>query len=696
MIPETFPNFIVPGREAEMASLRRLMWLHYVPAGPLATLWDEWISGPSLWPALRDERRMHTIRDRWRTALAGRIMDPEGYVATHQHASIAHQLGWPFPFWAQGGPKTWGWHFSLEGVPGGWHGTEEKTQEGWTLDNAADEGIHDGAWNLSLTGPGASAATPAFVVDVLQSPFLQLRWKANGLGNAQPYIEWTTNEAPAFGPERRMYFPPVESDAFVYTMIPVFKHPEWRGEITRLRIQFGNRDGGSAIGIQALFTQYDTRHNINNANFVRGCANYFLWTRDVNFLREQIDRMRTAVRYVMTEYRTVEEHVVVTSYVGHCGRSGVRWDDQGNKATHPGVGIGNNYWDLLPMGHKDAYATLHFYDALGSMAAIERAVAAHPEWDVPAGVLTLDPQALDQHAADLKRKGNQVFWNDATGRFVCGIDVDGHGHDYGFTFLNLEAVYYDFATPEHAESIMRWVCGERTVAGDTSQGEDIYHWRFGPRATTKRNIDYYGWFWSRPETIPWGGQVQDGGAVLGFSYHDLMARLKTRGADNAAQRLAEVLEWFDDVTDAGGYRAYYDGTREGTLQGEGTAGGLGLDKEFFESLLVPQVVLDGFLGFEPTAEGFRVNPQLPSAWPELAVTRIHLHRAVLTLRAMDRAIEVTFEEAPPADAPPLTVELPRGPWRACRKADGDWRPCDGRFAHLPQVKGVTYRLERTS
>ncbi len=38
---------------------------------------------------------------------------------------------------------------------------------------------------------------------------------------------------------------------------------------------------------------------------------------------------------------------------------------------------------------------------------------------------------------------------------------------------------------------------------------------------------------SKPEKIPWGYQVQDGGAVLGFSYHDLMSRLIVDGADDA-------------------------------------------------------------------------------------------------------------------------------------------------------------------
>ena len=71
------------------------------------------------------------------------------------------------------------------------------------------------------------------------------------------------------------------------------------------------------------------------------------------------------------------------------------------------------------------------------------------------------------------------------------------------------------------------------VAGDTSQGADIYHWRFAPRATTRRNVQDYVWPWSAPQTIPWGGQIQDGGAVLGFSYYDLMARLQTNGSDDA-------------------------------------------------------------------------------------------------------------------------------------------------------------------
>ena len=71
------------------------------------------------------------------------------------------------------------------------------------------------------------------------------------------------------------------------------------------------------------------------------------------------------------------------------------------------------------------------------------------------------------------------------------------------------------------------------------------------------NTETYVWPWHRAETIPWGDQVQDGGAVFGFSYFDLMARLKTLGPDDAWQRLRAILEWFREVQSEGGYRASY-------------------------------------------------------------------------------------------------------------------------------------------
>jgi len=687
-IPDDFPQFVVPGHQPEMDSLRAMYWLHYPGAGPKATLWDEWLTPPSLWPAVNSDDRANEFRRQWARTLAARGMDDEGYVATHQHSSIAHQQGWPFPFWKQGGPNTWGWHFSLAGVPNGWHNTEAKDQQGWTLSSAIDEGIHDDAWWIRLDGSRAKVTTPPLHIDVFQSPFIQIRWKMKGLSDAKAYLEWTTEEAPDFDPARRMAIDPVGEDVFHYSMVPLHRHPEWKGVVTNLRIGFGNEAPGGEVGLQAMFTQYDTRHNINNSNFVRGCSNYFLWSGDIEFLRGQIPRMRRAIQYVMDEFHARDEGVVLTDWVGHGGRSGIQRTADGTKTLLHGRGVGNNYWDLLPFGHKDSYATVQYYDALQHMIAIERAIESHSEWAIPDDTKPFDVDALVNHADRVKREGNAQFWNSDTKRFTAGVDIDGASHDYGFTFLNLEAVYYDFATPDNASSIMNWLSGDRIVEGDTAQGGDIYHWRFGPRATTKRNIDYYGWFWSNPESIPWGGQVQDGGGVLGFSFYDLMARLNVRGPDDAWKRLRGVLAWFDDVQTVGGYRAYYDGSRDGSLQGGGTAGGLGCDKEFFESVLVPQIMIEGFLGFEPTADGFKINPQLPTDWPSLTVTRIRLRDAVYDIRVANDAINITVVESSAASDETIDIELPNGTWN---QADGT--AINGTLAFTP-LEGAVADLTR--
>lgn len=69
------------------------------------------------------------------------------------------------------------------------------------------------------------------------------------------------------------------------------------------------------------------------------------------------------------------------------------------------------------------------------------------------------------------------------------------------------------------------------------------------------------------------------------------------------------------------------------LQGGGPPGGLGMDQEFLESVLVPQIMLYGFLGFEPTAEGYRANPRLPSDWPSLTIRGIRIGNTIIDLTA---------------------------------------------------------------
>jgi hypothetical protein len=170
-----------------------------------------------------------------------------------------------------------------------------------------------------------------------------------------------------------------------------------------------------------------------------------------------------------------------------------------------------------------------------------------------------------------------------------------------------------------------------------------------------------------PESIAFGGQVQDGGAVLGFSHYDLMSRLDILGPDSAWQRLREIIEWYHEVQDFGGYRNYYaDGSKGTTLQGAGTAGGLGIDAEFIETMLVPQIMLYGFLGFDPNPDYAAINPRLPSDWPSLRINNINYQGINLDITAKRDSLEIIGEYDTQKE---LRISLPKGKWRVTEGKD---------------------------
>ena len=171
-----------------MKPLRDLYWLHYEGSGPKATLWDEWLSLAAFWPAVEDRGLSDHMRKSWSEALSARILDADGYLATHQHASIAHQLGWPFPFYIQG-QGGFGWHYSFRNtVDANWRPRDLNTPGDWLLTGAKDGGTNQDGWRIEFTAPGAFAAPPIREVDPYNAPFAQLRWSATGLEAARPFI----------------------------------------------------------------------------------------------------------------------------------------------------------------------------------------------------------------------------------------------------------------------------------------------------------------------------------------------------------------------------------------------------------------------------------------------------------------------------------------------------------------------------
>lgn len=615
-----------------MQALERLHQLHHDAAFSNCTLWDGWLPMSTMWNS-------ELKRSQYRQSFLARRIDDEGYVSMQQHRGMAHSEGWPFPAWQQSTGK--GFHFSTLGD--GWAvqmlGLKAlENTEGWDIAGADVVTIdNERGVVLKANSDTVTITTPPFRCGTIAAPFARIEWALNNAQtDTKAFIQWQIEGETSWKGDRKV---PIQTpERLQYENIPLYRQPGYAGLLTRYRIRLEN-SAGSEVHLKSLITAIDTRHPITNALFVRGSCDYFNWTLDLDFLSNNIPRMRKALEFALMEFKVREGNHAFVPWVGHDGRSGIVRNTDGTKRPRIGIGVGNNYWDLLPFGAHDAIATMYLYDALGSYLELENTINKHPEWNIPAKTLT-DLTDLAQLHEKIRADFQTRFWNQETKRFNGWIDIENRAYDYGFTFVNLEAIHYGLASSEQAEAIFTWLDGNRQIESDTSRGTDIYHWRFAPRATTKRNIETYVWPWFHPEAIPWGDQVQDGGAVLGFSYFDIMARLQTQGPDAAWHRLQEITNWYLEVEAAGGYRKYYSQPGRGTLQGGGTAGGLGLDQEFMESVLVPQVMLYGFLGFRATPDGYSVQPKLPKDWPSLTIDNIHFQGRILTITAKQ---DGTFE-----------------------------------------------------
>lgn len=177
--------------------------------------------------------------------------------------------------------------------------------------------------------------------------------------------------------------------------------------------------------------RYDTRHPSASLSFVSAVATHYGWTGDEAFLAAQLPRARRALDHIVADYGVREHHLLVNHIPDQDGQPG---------------SLGSHYWDIVPGGHKDAYANVLLYAALAQAARLELHVGE------------------SERAADLANLADRVrtafedeFWNDAAGWFVQNIDVTGTVHDYGASYLNLEALAVGLGTPQQVRRIIDWL-----------------------------------------------------------------------------------------------------------------------------------------------------------------------------------------------------------------------------------------------
>ena len=457
----------------------------------------------------------------------------------------------------------------------------------------------------------------------------------------------------------------------------MYLNPDWDGQtVTAIGVEITPKEGCalnlSDGRINYIHPDYDTRQSNPTYQWLLAFGNYVSYTNDNAFLAEMMPKARKAILFLSHALRGEEGLLDIGYFYGH---NGIGYTSHNGALVRSAAdGVGNGYWDILSTPALNLEANIYYYQALLTMASIEqRAIDA----GITAETVTVKnravgeecvsytytPDSLRSLAAKVKQNVekdvNPVrlqdgtytnaggFYNPVTARFVSGVRPDtGEILDNGYIMWNQEALAAGIGTARQQKRIMEWINGERIVQGDNSTGKDIYLYEFGPRTSTKQNAMNWAGFYDG--TTVWSESVQNGGAILCWSYYDLMSRLQIYGADDMFNRFSAISRWYAKVRDAGGegdrfYSEYYTQlnaylTRKITdsnavpyvqlpdylpenqnpdafimQQNMGTNGAIGLDAEFLENIVLITAVPYGLFGMDGTQYNtLRFTNNLPS------------------------------------------------------------------------------------
>ena len=559
-------------------------------------------------------------------------------------------FGWPFPLYNKSQGNSIGWEFN------------NSANEDWYV-QSGEEISYNGYLNVAFAGGKDEALilkTKDFplLYDKTYStehcPIIELDMRLNNLhlfgmdsDVEEVYVIWKTEnggetwyEVPlstwaVTNPEQTAY-------TASRTWLPMYLNENWNGQnLTAVGVKVQPKDG-KALNIEFRLNyfqlNYDTRQSFPTSQYIMAFAEYASTSRDLEFLQNNLAKLRQAIMWELECLKGKQGMLDISYLQGHDGIP--------NKVGH---GISDCYYDITPSPAINFWSNVNFYGALKAVIGVEKMAAAYGITDTTANIRhpynmderiqwTYSVTDLETILSDLKtniekpyvegdydwsEKGG--FWDAKTGRFIQGITAEGNKLDYGYLHYNLEAISYGIGTDAQVKSIMDWIDGDRIVEGDTSTGDDIYIFEFAPRYSTVDNKKDYLWAYQKSGEgrLRFGDSVNDGGAVITWSYHDLVARVQERGVEDAFGRLKEINAWYDKVASYGGeginfYREYYDRQDVVTVQGSGNEGGAGLDSEFLEASLMYAAIPYGFFGFDATEAdtiGFTHNlPEKLTYW----------------------------------------------------------------------------------
>ncbi|MBC7289150.1 MAG: hypothetical protein H5T86_14160, partial [Armatimonadetes bacterium] len=334
--------------------------------------------------------------------------------------------------------------------------------------------------------------------------------------------------------------------------------------------------------------KYDARHFTTNSNYILACWRAYCWSGDSEFLRRVMPRVRKAMQWQLTECRGAEG-LFIDNSPDHDGTT---------RAVH------SNYWDDIPFGYKSAYENIYFYASLLAMAELEREYRRL--FGNPAGAGgpkdAQDESRPPEYYTDLARRVHDnydtTFW--AGDHYIACVDITGARHDYGITYVNLEAFAYGLGDEEKARRFYKWL---ETVVTESGK-PDMYHFGFAPRVNAWDLAKTWWYLEGKGEIKPtrWGTHCENGGAILYTSHYDILDRAMYLSPADAIERMKGIMRrWREPDRLCGGSPMWRQ---------EVTGWAVGTDIPFPESGLAAVAPVYAFLGLDARVDGLLIRPNL--------------------------------------------------------------------------------------
>ncbi len=290
-------------------------------------------------------------------------------------------------------------------------------------------------------------------------------WKGGSSDEAQ--TDWDSKHCASYKRDAINY---KESfSAATHIVFPMYANEYWGTSasiddaITEMKIVVKFKDGINAqVRLEEVTFSMDARQVLNNCIYLAAGAYYFQYTQDTAWLAQNMDRLRTALQFLLTTCKGRGQALVTTeNLVGHNGSS--NYDYYGVFASEAAVeaeitrlkltgeaaeafrqsavrrqtsavgsGIGDGYWDSINAPCVSLYVNLNYYKALKGMLYLENMfkAAGLTESGATIAVKTADRtdtvaytetvETLTDKLEDFVPEFQEYFWNDTTGRFLLG------------------------------------------------------------------------------------------------------------------------------------------------------------------------------------------------------------------------------------------------------------------------------------